>query len=178
MTDIYRAAERLMGMQDADWHRHANPLSVWTRFTCLPLMALAIYARCWVGWWALVLLTLGVGWTWINPRLFAPPADFGAWASRATLGERIFLARDRYDVPAHHKSAAHVLTGLSAFGLLPLAYGLVTFDPVATVLGLVAVILPKLWFCDRMVWIHADLTGTTPGTSLPTPLLPPERTTR
>jgi hypothetical protein len=29
-----------------------------------------------------------------------------------------------------------------------------------------------------MVWIHADLTRTTPGTPLPTPLLPLERTTQ
>ncbi|MEL6808317.1 MAG: DUF6653 family protein [Pseudomonadota bacterium] len=176
MTDIYRAAERLMGMQDADWQRHANPLSVWTRFTCLPLLAFAIYARQWIGWWALPLFALACLWTWVNPRAFPPPSDFGSWASRATLGERVFLARDRYDIPDHHMRASHVLTGLSAIGLAPLAYGLIVLDPFAVLAGLVAIILPKVWFCDRMVWIHAELTGTTPGTPLSTPLLPPERT--
>ena len=92
------------------------------------------------------------------------------------MGERIFLARDRYDIPDHHIRASHVLTGLSAIGLAPLTYGLIALDPFAVLAGLVAIILPKVWFCDRMVWIHAELTGTTPGKPLSTPLLPPERT--
>lgn len=174
--NIYSAAERLMGMEDADWRRHANPLSVWTRFSCLPLLVLAIYARQWIGWWALPLFLAAAVWTYLNPRAFPPPADFGAWASRATLGERVFLARDRYGVAPHHVRAANVLTALSAIGLLPLIYGLIALNPWATLTGLVATILPKVWFCDRMVWLHAELTRTTPGASLPEPLLPPERT--
>ncbi|WP_147111357.1 DUF6653 family protein [Tateyamaria sp. syn59] len=176
MTDIYRAAERLMGMQDADWRRHASPWSVWTRFSCLPLMVLAIYARQWIGWWALPLFLLAGAWTWANPRVFPPPADFGSWASRGTLGERIFLARNRYDVAAHHIRVAHVLTALSAIGVLPLIYGLIVLNPWATVLGLVATILPKVWFVDRMVWIHANITNSKPGDPLPDPTLPHERT--
>ncbi|WP_299045938.1 DUF6653 family protein [uncultured Tateyamaria sp.] len=178
MMDIYRAAERLMGMQDTDWRRHANPLSVWTRFTCLPLLVLAIYARQWIGWWALPLVLLAAVWTWVNPRAFRPPEDFGSWASRGTLGERIFLARAEYDVAPHHIRAAHVLTALSAMGALPLIYGLIVLNPWATVLGLIATILPKVWFVDRMVWIHADVTQSTPGTALPDPTLPFERTTQ
>lgn len=174
MRDIYTAAERLMGMQDADWRRHANPLSVWTRFSCLPLLALAIYARAWVGWAALPLFGVAAAWTWYNPRAFAPPADFGAWASRATLGERIFLDRARYGVARHHIRAAHVLTALSAAGIIPLIYGLILLNPWATFTGLVAVILPKVWFCDRMVWIHAEMTGTTPGDPMPDPIMPPD----
>ncbi|MEM8655113.1 MAG: DUF6653 family protein [Pseudomonadota bacterium] len=174
--DVYRAAERLMGMQDADWRRHANPLSVWTRFTCLPLMVLAIYARQWIGGWALPLFLLAALWTLANPRAFPPPDDFGSWAARGTLGERVFLARDRYDVAPHHIRAAHGLTALSALGLVPLIYGLFMLNPWATILGVIATILPKVWFVDRMVWIHADLTHTIPGDPLPDPLLPPERT--
>ncbi|GGX51891.1 hypothetical protein GCM10007385_20670 [Tateyamaria omphalii] len=176
MTDLYRAAERLMGMQDADWRRHANPLSVWTRFTCLPMMVLAIYARQWIGWWAMPLFLLAAVWTWANPRAFPPPADFGSWASRGTLGERIFLARSHYRIAAHHMRAANILTALSALGLLPLIYGLISLNPWATGLGLVATILPKVWFVDRMVWIHSDITKTIPGDPLPDPTLPHERT--
>lgn len=176
MTDIYRAAERLMGMEDADWRRHANPLSVWTRFTCLPLLVAAIYARQWIGWWAVPLFLMAAAWTWANPRAFPPPTDFGRWGSRGTLGERIFLARESYDIARHHVHAAHVLTTLSALGALPLIYGLIVLNPWATLLGLVATILPKIWFVDRMVWIHADITGTTPGDPLPDPTLPHERT--
>ncbi|WP_299622430.1 DUF6653 family protein [uncultured Tateyamaria sp.] len=176
MADVYALAERMMGMGDADWRRHANPLSVWTRFSCLPLLVLAIWSRVWIGWWALPVFLLAALWTFFNPRAFAPPADFGSWAARATLGERVFLARDRYDVAAHHIRAAHVLTGLSGLGLLPLIYGLIVLNPWATLLGVIATVLPKVWFCDRMVWIHAEMTGTTPRTPLPEPLLPPERT--
>ena len=174
--DIYRAAERLLGMGDAHWRRHANPFSVWTRFTCLPLLVLAIYARQWIGWWALPLFLAAAVWTWANPRAFPPPSDFGSWASRGTLGERIFLARDQYDVAPHHVRAAHVLTVLSALGVLPLIYGLIVLNPWATMLGLVATIPPKVWFVDRMVWIHADMTETIPGNPLPDPTLPHERT--
>ncbi|WP_299547165.1 DUF6653 family protein [uncultured Tateyamaria sp.] len=176
MTDLYRAAERLMGMQDADWRRHANPLSVWTRFSCLPLIVLAIYARQWIGGWCVPLILLAIAWTWINPRAFPPPTDFGSWASRGTLGERIFLARGQYEVPAHHMRAANVLTTLAALGVLPLIYGLIFLNPWAAALGLVATILPKVWFVDRMVWVHADITNTTPGDPLFDPTLPHERT--
>lgn len=174
--DIYRGAERLMGMQDSDWRRHANPLSVWTRFTCLPLLVLAIWSRTWIGWGALPLFGLAAAWTWANPRAFRPPHDFGTWAGRGTLGERIFLARARHDIPAHHIRAAHILTSLSALGSLPLLWGLIVLNPWLVICGLVATILPKVWFVDRMVWLHADMTGSVPGTPLFHPLLPPERT--
>jgi len=170
--DIYRAAEALMGMEGADWRRHANPWSVYTRFTCLPLIVLALWSRTWIGAWALPLLALALAWTWANPRAFGVPLDYGAWASRATLGERVFLARTTYGVPGHHVTAAHWLTALSALGLLPLFYGVIVLDPWATLCGLVAVIVPKVWFCDRMVWLHAELTHTIPGTRLPDPRMP------
>lgn len=175
MIDIYAAAERLMGMRDRDWRRHANPWSVWTRFTCLPLMVLAIYGRIWIGWWALPLFLLAAIWTWYNPRAFPPPDDFGSWASRGTLGERIFLARDRYGVAPHHLRTANILTVLSAIGVFPLVYGLVVLNPWVTILGLFTTVLPKVWFVDRMVWIHADMTQTIPGDPMPEPILPPER---
>ena len=174
--DPYALSERLMQMDEAAWARHANPWSVWTRFTCLPLLVLAIYARQWIGWWALPLVLLAAAWTWANPRAFPPPDDFGSWASRGTLGERVFLARDHYNVAPHHVRAAHILTGLSALGAVPLIYGLIVLNPWATVLGVIATILTKVWFVDRMVWIHADITNTTPGDPLPEPTLPHERT--
>lgn len=170
--DLLRGAERLMGMTEEVWRRHANPLSVWTRFTCLPLIVLALWSRVWIGWGALPLLALACFWTWANPRAFPQPLDYGSWASRATLGERIFLARHRYAIAPHHRRAATVLTGLSALGLIPLLWGVVALEGWATCAGLIGVILPKVWFCDRMVWIHADLTGTTPGARLPDPRLP------
>ena len=175
MSDIYKLSARLMRMTEKDWNRHANPLSVWLRFSCLPLLVAAIYTRDWIGWAALPLVLLALLWIWLNPRLVRPPRDFGSWAARGTLGERIFLARDRVPVPSHHRRAAHVLTALSGLSLLPLAWGLIALDPSATLAGLAASMLTKLWFVDRMVWLHADLTRTRAGDPLSRPLLPDRR---
>ncbi|MEM7440566.1 MAG: DUF6653 family protein [Pseudomonadota bacterium] len=163
--NLYAAAERLMGMNDAVWARHANPWSVWTRFSCLPLIVLAVWWRSWG------LLALVLAWTWVNPRAFPAPAHFDHWASRAVLGERLFLSGA--DIPRHHLLATRILSALSAVGLIPLCWGLYTLDPVSTVLGTLLAVMPKVWFCDRMVWILADLTGNRPGMALPGPQLPP-----
>ncbi len=177
--DIFAASERLMGMDDTAWRRHANPVSGWTRFAILPVFALAIWSRVWIGWGALVPVALVVAWTWINPRAFPPPADYGAWMSRGVLGERLWLDRARRDIPAHHIRAARITTAVAATGLPPLAWGLWALDPFATLLGLALGIGGKAWFVDRMVWLHADLTGTVPGTPLSDPTLPePERSPR
>ncbi|GFE63973.1 DUF6653 family protein [Litoreibacter roseus] len=175
--NIFNAAERLMAMDDVTWRRHANPWSVWTRFTCLPLIVLALWSRAVFGWWSLVLLALSLIWTWANPRAFPPPSDYGSWGSRAVLGERIFLAKDRYTIAPHHLKAANWLTIASAVGMLPLLYGIIYLDALATLFGLFATVGPKVWFCDRMVWIHADLTATEPGTPLSDPTLPPAKGT-
>ncbi|WP_377193710.1 DUF6653 family protein [Ruegeria meonggei] len=38
-------------MKDEVWLRHANPWSVWARvLTPLPLLALAIWSRAWIGY--------------------------------------------------------------------------------------------------------------------------------
>ena len=154
--DLYRAAERAMAMRDSDWLRHASAASVWSRaLTPLPLLALAIWSRLWLGWAALVPVALVALWIWLNPRLFAAPATFETWAARGVLGERVFL-RHRARVAPHHRRAAHGLTALSLAGLVPYALGLWTFEPWAVVAGTLMIALPKLWFLDRMVWVWAD----------------------
>ena len=153
--DVYRGAERLMAMDDAAWARHANPWSGLTRFTALPLLALAVWSRVWLGWAALVPVALAAGWVWLNPRLFGPPATRDHWMSRAVLGERVFLEH-RGAVPDHHRRAAHLLTWASVPGLALLAWGLWALWWEGVVFGTVLAMLPKTWFCDRMVWLHDD----------------------
>ncbi|MEM9795141.1 MAG: DUF6653 family protein [Pseudomonadota bacterium] len=153
--DIFRGAERLMAMDDAAWLRHANPWSGLTRFTVLPLLVLAIWSRVWLGWGALVPIVLALGWNWLNPRLFDAPARFDHWMSRAVLGERIFLDH-RTEIAAQHVRAATALTWLSLPGVVVLVWGLWALWWEGAVFGTVLSILPKLWFCDRMVWIHDD----------------------
>lgn len=148
--------EKAMGMSDTVWAAHANPWSVWTRVPILPLLALAIYARAWIGWWCLAPVALLVAWTFLNPRAFPPPASLDSWASRGVLGERVWLARKERPVPEHHRVAAHLLTAVSASGLVPLAWGLWTLDPWATVAGVILATGGKLWFVDRMVWLYDE----------------------
>lgn len=174
--DIFAASNRLMAMDDATWRRHANPLSGWTRFAILPALSLAVWSRVWLGWGAIVPVLAVVLWTWANPRAFPPPDDYGRWISRGVLGERLWLDRARRAVPMHHARAAWATTAVAALGVLPFIWGIWRLDPFATLLGLALMIGGKMWFLDRMVWLHADLTGTRPGTPLTDPTLPePER---
>ncbi len=71
--DVFAFAERLMRMDDAAWERHANPLSVWSRVTALPLLAAAVWTRLWIGWWCLLPIGAVALFIFVNPRLFAPP---------------------------------------------------------------------------------------------------------
>ena len=103
MAGILAGAERLMGMDERAWARHANPCSAWTRILApLPLLALAIWSRVWIGWRCLVPLALArTRW---NPRAFPPHRNLGSRASRGVLGERACLEH-RARVPAHHRRA-------------------------------------------------------------------------
>ena len=155
--DMYGGAAHLMAMDETTWRRHANPWSVWTRFTCLPLIVLAIWSRVWLGWWALLPLAAALAWTWVNPRVFAPPARLDSWASRGVMGERLFIARVRTPIPGHHVRPALILTGLSGIGAAIMLWGLVMLDAWPTLTGLVIAILGKVWFADRMVWLFDEM---------------------
>jgi len=157
--DPFATAERLMRLDAAAWARHANRWSVYSRFTTLPLIALAVWSRAWLGAWALVPLAAALAWVWLNPRVFPPPARLDGWAARGVLGERLWLARARRPVPAHHAAWAHGLAAASAAGLPPLFYGLWAYDAMAVALGLVLTMGAKAWFFDRMVWLHDEMEG-------------------
>jgi hypothetical protein len=161
--DLYVAAERLMGMRSADWRRHANPWSVWTRIPTGPLLVLSAYSRAWLGWWCLLPVAVLLVWVIVNPRAFPPPARLDSWAARGVLGERLFLQRQRLAVPTEHRRAAAVTTAISLAGLPALAWGLAVLDPWATILGAALVVLGKMWFVDRMVWLHDDMTRLDPS---------------
>ncbi len=171
MAGIYGAAGRVMGMSGPVWLRHANPWSVWTRIlTPLPLLIATAWSRVWIGWWAAVPLALVIAWIWINPRAFSAPSEYGGWAQRAVLGERIWLGRDRFDRPAHHARVPHVATALAAAGGAAMLWGLAVLDPWAAGLGALLAVAGKAWFCDRMVWLHADVTGIAPGAPMARPI--------
>ena len=160
--DVFALSERMMGMDDATWTRHANPWSVYSRTSILPLMTAAVLSRVWLGWWALVPITLVVLWTWWNPRAFGAPKTTNSWAAHGTFGERVFLNRTKVPIPAHHKRWAIALSIVSGLGLPPWIWGLWQLDLGMTLFGLTLLFGGKLWFIDRMVWLYQDMKDAHP----------------
>ncbi|WP_299850799.1 DUF6653 family protein [uncultured Roseovarius sp.] len=154
--DVARFSERLMGMKDEVWLRHANPWSVWSRvLTPLPLLALAIWSRSWIGSGAWVAVAVVLAWVWMNPRIFSQPKTFNSWSAEGVLGERVWL-RQRDKIAGHHKRVANALAIGSGLGLLPFAYGLWAYDLGFTCLGIGVISVGKMWFVDRMTWVWRD----------------------
>ena len=116
-------------------------------------------------WWlrvALLPVALVIAWTWVNPRAFPKPASTDSWASRATFGERLWLDRDRVAVPRRHRVLPHVLNAVAATGGLLAIGGALATAPWPAVSGTSLMLLGKLWFCDRMVWLWEDMKDTDP----------------
>ncbi|MDJ0590488.1 MAG: hypothetical protein QNJ72_10885 [Pleurocapsa sp. MO_226.B13] len=144
-------------MDEVTWLRHANPWSVGTRFTVLPLLILAIWSRLWLGWFSLLPVAIALLWMWFNPRVFPQPKSTNNWASKAVLGERVWLNRDNIPVPQHHQKIPNILNLISASGIPFLVLGLVNLEIYPTLIGTILVILGKLWFIERMVWLYEDM---------------------
>ncbi|NDV86326.1 hypothetical protein GTW51_06380 [Aurantimonas aggregata] len=151
-----------MRMDERAWQRHASPWSVWTRVAAFPLLVLAVWSRVWIGWWAAPAVVVVVVFLFVNPRLFPPPRQPDNWASKATFGERVYLARKTVPIPAHHERAATVLTVISFIGAVLLIYGLVALKVTPVLVGLLLAAGAKLWFVDRMVWLYEDMARIRP----------------
>ena len=157
-----KAMAGAMSMDEATWLRHANPWSVWTRFIILPLLVLAIWARIWLGWWSLGLVLILALWTRYNPRAFPAPKSTDNWASKAVMGERVWLARDEVTIPKHHATAAIVFSSLAGIGMPFVGYGLWALDFWPTFVGVAFIVIFKMWFLDRMVWLYDDMARKEP----------------
>ena len=156
--DAFRGAEALMGMDERAWARHANPWSVWTRIPILPLAVALLYARRELGMLVVPPLVLLAVWVFLNPRVFPAPERMDSWAARGVTGERLFLdrrarARRGAGLPRGQLRALRMLTLISVLGLVPLGYGLIVFDPWATLFGLTLALGAKLWFVDRCAFL-------------------------
>ncbi len=162
MSTLEQKLASVFRMTDEVWARHANPWSVWTRYAALPLLVLTIWSRVWLGAWSWAPIAVVVLWIWINPRVFPRPESTDNWASRAVLGERVWLQRKAVPVPVHHRHAPNVLSLFSLLGLVATIYGLVELRIWPAALGTLLVILAKSWFLDRMVWLYADMQEATP----------------
>lgn len=151
--NIEKTFEKLFGLDDETWLQHANPASVYTRYTVLPSIVIAIWSRVWIGEYFLVALALAIIWTFLNPRLFAKPKSMDNWASKAVLGERIWTERASYDIPRRKVVQIRILNGIQVLGLPPLVWGLYSLNFWMVMTGFVLLNLGKSWFLDRMVWL-------------------------
>jgi hypothetical protein len=84
---------------------HSSPWSAWTRLLSVPLVFVPIWTRSWrqgaiVGVWLIA-----------NPIVFPEPKDDKAWATRAMLGEEMWIAERALD------RAMALSVGATAFGL-------------------------------------------------------------
>jgi hypothetical protein len=155
-------AAAIFRLDDAGWERHANPWSVWTRVATWPVLMLVLWSFHWFGEWSLLPLTVIVLWLALNPHAFAPPASTRSWASRAVLGERVYLMRELHPIPVEHVNATTLLSIGSGVGGLFFLAGLLTREPAAFLTGGATVFLCKLWFIDRMVWLFEDMQKQVP----------------
>lgn len=159
-----RKLAKAFGLEGEGWMRHANPASVWTRFAALSLLSLAIWSRDWIGVWSLIPVALAVVWLFVNPVFFKAPKSTRNWASRGVLGERIWVDRDKIELPEEFRSRAPSLIAnvYSAIGMGFLAWGLIDLNVVATVAGLLITHGGKAWYIDRATLLFAEMKRRSP----------------
>ena len=153
---------KVFSMSDEVWERHANPLSVWTRYSVLPVLVAAFWSRVWLGWWSVFCVGAAFFWVWFNPRMFCKPKSTKNWASKAVLGERVWLNRKEVQVPEHHKVLPNILSGVASVGMVLCIYGVVRLHIWPTVFGIGLAYMGKSWFLDRMVRLYEDMKETHP----------------
>ncbi len=154
---LERTIANIFSLSDENWMKHSNPWSVWTRYSVLPIIVLAVWSRVWLGWWALLPIALSLLWMYFNPVFFKKPRSTNNWTSKAVLGERVYLNRDNVPIPVRHKRVPNIASGISGLGFLVAMYGLVQLSIWPAVLGTIITIVAKTWFLDRMVWIFEDM---------------------
>lgn len=149
-----------MILSEQSWARHANPWSVWTRYAAFPLLVAAAWSYHAIGWWALLPVAAMVGFLYVNPWLFAPPRSTNNWASKAVLGERVWLAEGKRGLPDQHPCVFRALMAISMLNLGGLIWGIVQSDAVVMALSTINVLVGKSWFNDRMVWLFSERVRT------------------
>lgn len=151
-----------MGMDDHAWARHANPWSAWTRLIGAAPIFFAVWSVHWIGWRSAAPIAVAALWALVNPRLFPPPKSADAWATKAVLGERVFLNRKAVPVRAGHVRAGWATT-LIAFAFFALfIHAFATRNFWAGIAAWSGAVLAKIWFVDRMVRLWEEMKDKDP----------------
>ena len=149
-------------MDDKARRRHANPASVYSRFSMIPLLTLAFWSRVWLSWWSLLPVAIVLLWLWLNPRIFPEPQSTDSWASKVVLGEWVWMKWKKIPVLKHHIYMPNILSTVSAIGTIPFIWGLVVLHIWFVIIGGLITFISKLWFADRMVWLYEDIKDASP----------------
>jgi hypothetical protein len=147
----------IFNLTDENWMKHANPWSVWTRYSALPLIMVAFWSRVWIGWWSLLPIIVSLTWMFFNPVLFSKPKSTNHWASKSVLGERVWKNRNNVPIPAHHKTAPNILNVISFIGMLLSIWAIIAILIWPAILGVALAYIGKSWYLDRMVWLYEDM---------------------
>lgn len=78
---------RIAGVRRAIFARHCHPWSAWTRWAGTPLTLVPVWTR------RRSHAVLLAAWLAINPFVFGKPRHHRAWATRAMLGEELWISR-------------------------------------------------------------------------------------
>jgi hypothetical protein len=154
---IERKIAQIFNLSDENWMKHANPWSVWTRYSVLPVIVLAFWSRIWIESWFLLPVVISIGWMFFNPVFFKKPKSTKNWASKAVLGERVYLNRDKVNIPHRHKLVPKMLNAISSVGMVLAIFGIAKLSIWFSILGVSLAYLGKSWFLDRMVWLYEDM---------------------
>jgi hypothetical protein len=113
------------------FRHHSNPWSAWTRLLSVPLVFVPIWNRSWREG------AIVVVWLIVNPIMFREPKNDKAWATRAMLGEEMWIAKRPLD------RAMALNVGASALGLYGVwgAYKRRLFLTAVCIVGEVALLL-------------------------------------
>ncbi|MBK22879.1 MAG: hypothetical protein NXH75_09850 [Halobacteriovoraceae bacterium] len=155
---LERKIAKIFNLTEENWMKHANPWSVWTRYSVLPVIIISFWSRTWIGYWHLIPALISIAWMFFNPIFFKKPKSTRNWASKSVLGERVFLNRDKIEIPLVHKSSIYkILNTISSIGMLISIWSIVSYSIWGAILGTVLTYLGKSWYLDRMVWLYEDM---------------------
>lgn len=125
------------------------------------MATLVVFHREALGGWTVVVLAALAIWALINPRAFPPPASTRSWASRAVLGERLWLADPRTGLALRGLIRGGMV--LATIGLVPLAWGLFAIAAGPTLLGLGLTLAGKFVFLHAMVRLYDAAAAADPA---------------